>query len=160
MFKINNMNFYRGFSTEWGWQGEPYSAGAPGFVRRRNFDKFQHKFASAAGCLSGKRPIRWHTWGCPFITCTIGKGGMVVKDYIEERVLTVGEYLVEHRATVRQAAKQYGISKSTVHKDMTERIERISPALAAEVKHVLEFNKAERHIRGGRATKIKYKGAT
>ena len=85
---------------------------------------------------------------------------MVVKDYIEERVLTVGEYLVEHRATVRQAAKQYGISKSTVHKDMTERIERISPALAAEVKHVLEFNKAERHSRGGRATKIQYKGAT
>ena len=81
-----------------------------------------------------------------------------MKDYIEERVLSVGEYLVEHGATVREAAKRYGISKSTVHKDMTERIGRIHPGLAADVKKTLEFNKAERHIRGGRATRIKYKG--
>ena len=83
-----------------------------------------------------------------------------MKQDIEQRACDLAVYIIENRATVRAAAKQFGISKSTVHKDMTERIERISPALAAEVKHVLEFNKAERHIRGGRATKIKYKGAT
>ena len=77
-------------------------------------------------------------------------------DYIEERVLTLGQYLAETRATVRQAAKVFGISKSTVHKAVTERLRVIRPSLFAEVRGVLEQNKAERHLRGGEATKHKY----
>ena len=77
---------------------------------------------------------------------------------IEERAVELAEYIIENRATVRAAAKRFGISKSTVHKDLSERLERIDPALHQEVKEVLEFNKAERHIRGGLATRRKYKG--
>lgn len=77
-------------------------------------------------------------------------------DYIEERALTLGQYLAETRATVRQAAKVFGISKSTVHKDVTERLRVLRPSLFAEVRDVLEQNKAERHLRGGEATKHKY----
>jgi putative DeoR family transcriptional regulator (stage III sporulation protein D) len=65
-------------------------------------------------------------------------------------------YIIENKTTVRAAAKKFGISKSTVHKDVTERLAKIKPALANEVKLVLEENKAERHIRGGQATKAKY----
>ena len=79
-----------------------------------------------------------------------------MKKYIEERAMEVAGYIIEHNATVRQAAKQFGISKSTVHKDCAERLVQIHPALAAEVRKVLEVNKAERHIRGGLATKEKY----
>ena len=77
---------------------------------------------------------------------------------IEERAVELAEYIIENRATVRAAAKRFGVSKSTVHKDLSERLERINPALHQEVKEVLEFNKAERHIRGGLATRKKYKG--
>ena len=77
---------------------------------------------------------------------------------IEERAVELAEYIIENRTTVRAAAKRFGISKSTVHKDLSERLERISPALHQEVKEVLDFNKAERHIRGGLATRKKYKG--
>lgn len=77
---------------------------------------------------------------------------------IEERALELAQYIIENRATVRAAAKKYGVSKSTVHKDLSERLERISPSLYIQVKKVLEFNKAERHIRGGLATRRKYKG--
>lgn len=79
-----------------------------------------------------------------------------MKDYIEERVLSLAEYIITTNSTVRAAAKQFKVSKSTVHKDVTERLLEISPSLAAEVKHVLDVNKAERHIRGGLATKEKY----
>ena len=79
-----------------------------------------------------------------------------MKDYIEERVLSLAEYIINTNATVRSAAKQFKVSKSTVHKDVTERLMEISPSLAAEVKQVLEVNKAERHIRGGLATREKY----
>ena len=80
-----------------------------------------------------------------------------MKDYIEERALEIAEYILDEVATVRQAAGEFGVSKSTVHKDVTERLPRINPLIAAMVKNVLETNKAERHIRGGRATKLKYK---
>ncbi len=79
-----------------------------------------------------------------------------MKDYIEERVLELADYILESGATVRQAAKKFRISKSTVHKDITERLLEINPGLAAQVKTVLDNNKAERHIRGGLATKEKY----
>ena len=79
------------------------------------------------------------------------------KDYIEERTIEVAQYIVESKATVRNAAKKFGISKSTVHKDITQRLQQINLALAREVKLVLDENKAERHIRGGEATREKYK---
>ena len=79
-----------------------------------------------------------------------------MKDYIEERVLELAEYILESKSTVRAAAKRYNISKSTVHKDITERLLEINPALAKEVHEVLNLNKAERHIRGGLATREKY----
>ena len=79
-----------------------------------------------------------------------------MKDYIEERAITIANYIVECNATVRQTAKKFGISKSTVHKDVTERLAEINPALAHQVKQVLDGNKAERHIRGGMATREKY----
>ena len=81
-----------------------------------------------------------------------------MRDYIEERVTETALYIVDHGATVREAAKQFSISKSTVHKDMVDRLPRINGALASSVHQVLEHNKAERHIRGGAATKLKYKG--
>ncbi len=73
-----------------------------------------------------------------------------------DRAITLGNYIVEHRATVRAAAKQFGISKSTVHKDVSERLPYLRPQLAEEVREVLLQNKQERHIRGGLATKEKY----
>ena len=79
-----------------------------------------------------------------------------MKEYIEERVIAVANYIVENNATVRQAAKQFGISKSTVHKDVTERLTQINHLLAAQTRQVLDMNKSERHIRGGLATKQKY----
>ena len=82
--------------------------------------------------------------------------GLNRKDYIEERVLELAGYIIETGATVRAAAKKFRISKSTVHKDITERLLEINPGLAAQVKTVLDNNKAERHIRGGLATKEKY----
>ncbi len=81
-----------------------------------------------------------------------------MKGYIEERVIELANFVVEKKTTVRSAAKKFGISKSTVHKDVTERLVRINPTLANEVRMVLEENKAERHIRGGQATKAKYQG--
>ncbi len=80
-----------------------------------------------------------------------------MKDYIEERVLDLARYIIETKATVRSAAKKYRISKSTVHKDVTERLQELNPGLCQDVKNVLENNKAERHIRGGLATQKKYK---
>lgn len=82
--------------------------------------------------------------------------GIILKEYIEERVLLIAGYIIENNATVRQAAKHFGISKSTVHKDTTERLEQINPTLAMEARKVLNLNKSERHIRGGLATREKY----
>ncbi|TDT62400.1 sporulation transcriptional regulator SpoIIID [Fonticella tunisiensis] len=79
-----------------------------------------------------------------------------MKDYIEERVLEVAKYIIDTKSTIRKAAKIFGVSKSTVHKDITERLPKINPQIAKEAKDILELNKAERHIRGGKATKMKY----
>ena len=82
-----------------------------------------------------------------------------MKDYIEERVLELAHYIINTNSTVRSTAKKFRVSKSTVHKDVTERLLEINPGLASEVKEVLENNKAERHLRGGMATREKYKSA-
>ncbi len=79
-----------------------------------------------------------------------------MKDLVEERASMLGEYIVENKATVRAAAKMFGISKSTVHMDVAQRLEKYNPALYTQVRKVLEVNKAQRHIRGGMATKEKY----
>lgn len=79
-----------------------------------------------------------------------------MRSHIEERAIVVAKYILEKKTTVRQTAKTFGVSKSTIHKDVTERLEEINPSLAQEVKKVLEKNKSERHIRGGLATKKKY----
>ena len=76
---------------------------------------------------------------------------------IEKRVLEIAQYIFEKKATVRECAKQFGVSKSTVHKDITDRLEEIDPLLAGQVRVVLNLNKSERHIRGGLATREKYK---
>ena len=79
-----------------------------------------------------------------------------MKTYIEERAMEIARYIIDNNTTVRQAAKHFGISKSTVHKDVTERLVQVNPSLAAEARKVLDVNKSERHIRGGMATKEKY----
>jgi len=79
-----------------------------------------------------------------------------VHDYIKERTIKIGRSLVESRNTVRMIAKQFGVSKSTVHKDLTERLPEINPELANQVKTILEYHKSIRHLRGGEATKMKY----
>ena len=75
---------------------------------------------------------------------------------IENRAIDLAHYLIDSKDTVRGAAKKFGISKSTVHKDVSERLKKINPSLAKEVRIILDENKAERHIRGGMATKLKY----
>ena len=80
-----------------------------------------------------------------------------MKDYIEERVLEVAQYIIYSRATIRKTAKVFGVSKSTIHKDMTERLPKINPDIAEEAKSILDLNKDERHIRGGKAPKLQYK---
>lgn len=79
-----------------------------------------------------------------------------MKDYIHERVIAAAKYVLDTKSTVRETAKVFGVSKSTIHKDITDRLPRINPSLAEEVKRVLAYNKAERHIRGGKATREKY----
>ena len=79
-----------------------------------------------------------------------------MKDYIEERAISIANYIIECNATVRQTAKNFGVSKSTVHKDVTDRLMQINPTLAKQARQVLDVNKSERHIRGGMATKEKY----
>jgi len=80
-----------------------------------------------------------------------------MKEYIRKRVLDICNHIIETKHTVRQTATVFGVSKSTVHKDMIERLPEINKRLAAKVKNILELNKAERHIRGGEATRKKYK---
>lgn len=83
-------------------------------------------------------------------------GSSLSGDYIEDRVYEVAQYILDTGCTVRAAAKKFEISKSTVHKDVSQRLRQFNPALHEEVRKILEINKAERHIRGGLATKEKY----
>ncbi len=80
-----------------------------------------------------------------------------MQEYIELRVLKTAEHIVETGATVREAAKLFRVSKSTVHKDMGERLPELDRSLFQDVRQVLDLNKAERHLRGGNATREKYK---
>ena len=79
-----------------------------------------------------------------------------MRSHIEERAIVVAKYILEKNTTVRQTAKTFGVSKSTIHKDVTERLLQINPSLAGEARKVLDLNKSERHIRGGLATREKY----
>ena len=79
-----------------------------------------------------------------------------LKNYIEERAILLAQYIIEHNSTVRNTAKYFGISKSTVHKDLAERLKNIDKNLYKDVRPILDKNKAERHLRGGMATKLKY----
>jgi len=79
-----------------------------------------------------------------------------LKEYIEERAISIANYIIDNNATVRQTAKEFGISKSTVHKDVTDRLMQVNPTLAKQARKVLDVNKQERHIRGGLATREKY----
>lgn len=81
-----------------------------------------------------------------------------MREDLENRAQELAVYIIENRTTIRSAAKHFGISKSTVHKDLSERLERCNRALYVQVKQILDQNKAERHIRGGIATRKKYKG--
>lgn len=79
-----------------------------------------------------------------------------MKGAVEERAIELGEYIIENNATVRAAAKKFHISKSTVHKDVSDRLQKVNPQLYNQVRFVLDVNKAQRHIRGGIATREKY----
>ena len=79
-----------------------------------------------------------------------------MKEALEERAIKLAEYITENKTTVRKAAKEFGISKSTVHKDVSERLKGINLSLYKDVKKILDFNKSQRHIRGGFANKNKY----
>ncbi len=79
-----------------------------------------------------------------------------MKGIVEERAAMLGEYIIESKATVRSAAKKFGISKSTVHKDVSQRLKNVNPVLYKEVREILDTNKSQRHIRGGIATRNKY----
>ena len=80
-----------------------------------------------------------------------------MQTYIRDRVLELSNYIIESGATVRQTAERFGVSKSTVHKDVTERLPQLNRAVADRVRRVLDNNKAERHLRGGEATRRKYR---
>jgi putative DeoR family transcriptional regulator (stage III sporulation protein D) len=87
---------------------------------------------------------------------TVQNGGAAMKDYISERAVELARYIIDTKATVRDTAKKFHVSKSTVHKDVTDRLMHINMPLAKEVHAILDSNKAERHIRGGLATQRKY----
>jgi putative DeoR family transcriptional regulator (stage III sporulation protein D) len=79
-----------------------------------------------------------------------------MKDYMEERAFEIGRYFISARTTVADAARIFGVSKATAHKDLTERLPRINPSMALQAKDIMDINKAQRHLRGGRMTKLKY----
>lgn len=83
-------------------------------------------------------------------------GGLHLKGVVEQRAIELAEYIVKNKTTVRAAAKKFGVSKSTVHMDVSERLKKLNPALYKDVRKILDKNKAERHIRGGMATKQKF----
>ena len=95
-------------------------------------------------------------WGYLALEKDMNSYNLYKHKQIEERAVEVANYIIENNATVRETAKKFGISKSTVHKDVTERLGRIDPLLASQARKILEINKAERHIRGGMATREKY----
>ena len=112
-------------------------------------------------------PIVWILWVLRFFSHLfphrddIGKSSeewCAIKGNMEQRACDLALYVIESRGTVRSAAKKFGISKSTVHKDLSERLPAFNRGLYLQVKQVLEENKAQRHIRGGLATRRKYKG--
>lgn len=80
-----------------------------------------------------------------------------MRDYVDIRAIELGKYIVNNKATVRAAAKEFGVSKSTVHSDVTTRLKRLNPQLFLQVREILDINKEERHIRGGIATREKYR---
>ena len=84
------------------------------------------------------------------------KNTYIADERLSQRAISLANYMIENKSTVRQAAKIFGVSKSTVHKDLTERLENIDSSLAIEVRKILDLNKSERHIRGGMSTKEKY----
>ena len=84
------------------------------------------------------------------------KNTYIADERLSQRAISLANYMIENKSTVRQAAKIFGVSKSTVHKDLTERLENIDSSLAIEVRKILDLNKSERHIIGGMATKEKY----
>ena len=84
------------------------------------------------------------------------KNTYIADERLSQRAISLANYMIENKSTVRQVAKIFGVSKSTVHKDLTERLENIDSSLAIEVRKILDLNKSERHIRGGMATKEKY----
>lgn len=79
-----------------------------------------------------------------------------MKGIVEQRAAIIGEFIIENKSTVRETAKKFGVSKSTVHKDVSQRLKNVNPILYREVREILEINKSQRHIRGGLATKKKY----
>jgi putative DeoR family transcriptional regulator (stage III sporulation protein D) len=93
------------------------------------------------------------------ISATHSIGGIDLTETLEKRSCDLAVYIIETGATVRQAAKEFHISKSTVHKDLQQRLRSCNPSLFAQVRQILDKNKQERHIRGGLATRRKYKGA-
>jgi len=113
---------------------------------------------------SKKLHLRTHICPISLIDCTkltretfrFSQKELTLKEYIEERAMSIATYIIDNNATVRQTAKAFGISKSTVHKDVTDRLAQVNPSLASQAKRVLDVNKSERHIRGGLATKNKY----
>ena len=84
------------------------------------------------------------------------QGVLSLQDFMEKRACDLAVYIIEHQTTIRAAAKQFGISKSTVHKDLSQRLPHCNKILYEQVRHILDENKAQRHIRGGMATKRKY----
>lgn len=87
-------------------------------------------------------------------------GGIFVQQQVDERCIAIGQYIADTGATVRAAARRFGVSKSSVHKEMNQRLPALSPALAAQVRAVLIYNKAVRHLRGGDATRRKYRSGS
>lgn len=81
---------------------------------------------------------------------------MILKGIVEQRAIKLAEYIIDNKSTVRAAAKEFGISKSTVHMDVSSRLKKFNPSLYNDVRKILDINKAERHIRGGMATKQKF----
>lgn len=79
-----------------------------------------------------------------------------MKVYIEQRVMEVAKYIIDSKATIRKTAKVFGVSKTTIHKDIIERLPKVNPSIAKEAQSIINVNKIERHIRGGNATKLKY----
>ena len=106
-------------------------------------------------CNGTSQPVHTKSHFTPFTIQLREASG--VHDYIKERTIKIGKHIVETKKTVRVIAKEFGVSKSTVHKDLTERLPVINPELYNQVKEVLDFHKSIRHLRGGEATRVKYR---